>query len=210
MRARLGKAALLLVLSCAPVRAEDITLLALGDSLTQGYGLPEEAGFVPQMQGWLRDHGAAVRVINAGVSGDTTAGGAARVGWSLSEDVDAMILALGANDMLRGIDPRISRENLAEILQVAQDADLPVLLIGFQAPGNLGEDYRREFDAIYPDLAAQFEVAFAPNFFAGLADLGPADWPSYFQPDRIHPNAKGVALITAALGPAVLELMSEE
>ena len=101
-------------------RAEPVTIAALGDSLTQGYGLPQEAGFVPQLQDWLRAEGADVVLINAGVSGDTTAGGAARVDWTLTPEVDAMIVALGGNDLLRGIDPGVSRENLDKILAVAE------------------------------------------------------------------------------------------
>ena len=201
-----GKVAAGFLLLASPVCAGDVTVLALGDSLTQGFGLPAEEGFVPQMQAWLRGQGAEVTVINGGVSGDTTSGGAARIEWSLTDDVDAVIVALGANDMLRGIDPAVSRANLTKILQVATERPVEVLLVGLKAPGNFGPDYKAEFDAIFPDLAAEFGVAHAENFFAGLEGIDATEWPSYFQPDAIHPNAKGVARIVEKLGPEVLRL----
>ncbi len=205
-----GKAVALFLLLAGPTWSEEFTVLALGDSLTQGYGLVEEEGFVPQLQSWLDGQGADVVLINGGVSGDTTAGGAARADWSLTPEVDAMILALGANDMLRGIDPAISRANLAKILQVASGKNIKVLLVGFRAPGNYGPEFKVEFDAIYPDLAAQFGVGHAEDFFAGLVGVTPEDWQVFFQPDGIHPNAEGVARIVANLGPAVLRLVPEE
>lgn len=187
--------------------AEPIVIAALGDSLTQGYGLPEQDGFVPQLQRWLLDQGADIRLINAGVSGDTTAGGAARVDWTLTPEVDGMIIALGGNDLLRGIDPDVSRTNLDAILSAANGAGVEVLLIGMQAPGNYGADYKQRFDAIYPELAQQFGALYAESFFAGLAAEGnPAVARQYMQPDGIHPNAQGVSLIVDALGPVVLEL----
>ena len=114
--------------------AEPVTIAALGDSLTQGFGLVPEAGFVPQLEAWLKDAGADVALINAGVSGDTTAGGLSRVGWTLTPEVDAMIVALGGNDLLRGIDPAASRANLDGILAAAAEADVPVLLVGIESP----------------------------------------------------------------------------
>ena len=201
----------LLVCLCVPwAAAAEVTIAALGDSLTQGYGLPEGEGFVPQLQGWLTDHGADARLINAGVSGDTTAGGAARVGWTLTPEVDAMIVTLGGNDLLRGIDPDVVRGNLETILQAAQQAGVAVLLIGMPAPGNYGPDYKAGFDAIYPDLAAQYGTLYADSFFAGLEGLraDPAALGRYMQPDGIHPSAEGVARIVAALGPKVLELVA--
>jgi len=188
--------------------AEQVVIAALGDSLTQGYGLIEQDGFVPQLTRWLQDHGVDARVINAGVSGDTTAGGAARVDWTLTPDVDAMIVALGGNDLLRGIDPQVSRGNIERILQAAQAAGVPVLLIGMQAPGNYGADYKAAFDAIYPDLAREYGTVFAPSFFAGLGVEGdPEAARKYMQLDGIHPNSQGVARIVEALGPAVLQLV---
>ena len=121
--------ALVLVLS-GPALAEPLVIAALGDSLTQGYGLPAEDGFVPQLQNWLDQNGADVTVINAGVSGDTTAGGLARVAWTMTPEVDGMIVTLGGNDLLRGIDPAVSRANLDGIMKAAQDAEVEVLLVG--------------------------------------------------------------------------------
>lgn len=190
--------------------AEQVVIAALGDSLTQGYGLMEENGFVPQLGRWLHAQGADVRVINAGVSGDTTAGGAARVDWTLTPDVDGMIVALGGNDVLRGIDPAVSKANLRKILDVARDANVPVLLIGMQAPGNYGADYKQAFDGMYPDLANEFDVLFAASFFEGLAAGGdPGAVSQFMQPDGIHPNADGVAKIVESLGPSVLKLVDQ-
>ncbi|WP_425084254.1 arylesterase [Ruegeria profundi] len=188
--------------------AEPVVIAALGDSLTQGYGLVEQDGFVPQLERWLQVNGAEVRLINAGVSGDTTAGGASRVEWTLTPDVDAMIVALGGNDLLRGLDPDLSRANLTAILSAAETNDVDVLLIGMQAPSNYGPDYKQAFDTIYPDLAEQFDVLYAESFFDGLASGGdPNAVSQYMQPDGIHPNAQGVAQIVEALGPSVLELV---
>lgn len=190
-------------------QADEVVIAALGDSLTQGYGLVEAEGFVPQLQGWLDAQGVDARLINAGVSGDTTAGGLSRAAWTMTPDVDAMIVALGGNDLLRGIDPGVSRANLDGILQAAQAADVAVLLVGMEAPGNYGPDYKLAFDALYPELAETYGSVFAPSFFEGLAveEGDPASVRAYMQPDGIHPNAEGVARIVAGLGPAVLELM---
>ncbi|WP_366142882.1 arylesterase [Pseudooceanicola sp.] len=184
-------------------------MLALGDSLTAGYGLPAEDGLVPQLEAWLRARGGDVRVINAGVSGDTTRGGLARVDWSLTPEVDAMIVALGGNDMLRGMDPAASRANLDGILAVAAARDLPVLLVGLPGPSNYGPDYKAAFDGIYPELAEKWGTLLAPNFFAGLAAEGdPAAVRKLMQADGLHPSKQGVALIVAALGPKVEALVA--
>jgi acyl-CoA thioesterase-1 len=184
-------------------------ILALGDSLTQGYGLIEQEGFVPQMRAWLAERGHEVRLVNGGVSGDTTAGGLARVGWSLTPEIDAMIVALGGNDVLRGLPPEAARDNLAGILDAAAEADVEVLLVGMEAPGNYGPEYKAAFDAIYPGLAERYDVLLAPTFFEGLqgegATLGEVG--AYMQSDGIHPNAEGVARIVEALGPRVEALI---
>mgnify|MGYP003885766099 CR=1 FL=1 len=199
----------LLVLAGFAASAGQVTVAALGDSLTQGYGLPQGDGFVPQLDRWLRTNGAEVALINAGVSGDTTAGGAARVGWTLTPDVDAMIVTLGGNDLLRGIDPAVARGNLETILKAAQDAGVAVLLIGMQAPGNYGPDYKAAFDAIYPELATAYDTLLADSFFGGLAAAdNPAAAAQYMQADGIHPNAEGVRRIVETLGPRVLELIA--
>ncbi|WP_316014226.1 arylesterase [Roseobacter sp. HKCCA0434] len=186
-------------------QAEQITIAALGDSLTQGYGLPVDEGLVPQLQAWLVAEGEDVEVLNAGVSGDTTAGGLSRIDWTLTPEVDALIVALGGNDLLRGIDPEVSRANLDGILQAA--GDLPVLLVGMEAPGNYGPDYKAAFDAMYPELAAEYDALLADSFFEGLEAEALDDAASLMQPDGIHPNAEGVARIVAVLGPQVQELI---
>lgn len=208
-RALWGKVTAAFLCLATPVCAEEVTILMLGDSLTQGFGLPADQGLVPQLQGWLRDQGAEVALINAGVSGDTTAGGAARVAWSLTPEVDAMVLALGANDMLRGLDPAVSRENLSRILEVAAAKEVDVLLVGVEAPANLGPDYKAEFDAMFPALAEAFDVPYAGSIFGGFEGLAPAEWATYLQPDGLHPNAEGVARMVTHLGPSVLRLAQD-
>lgn len=190
--------------------AGPVTIAALGDSLTQGYGLLQQDGMVPQLESWLRAQGADVVVINAGVSGDTTAGGASRVEWTLTPEVDGLIVTLGGNDLLRGIDPAASRANLDHILQTASAADVDVLLIGMQAPGNFGPEYKADFDAMYPELAEQYGTVFLESYFTGISGSSndPAVMRPFMQSDGIHPNAKGVIRIVETIGPAVLELVA--
>ncbi|MEO0403154.1 MAG: arylesterase, partial [Pseudomonadota bacterium] len=166
--------------------------------------------FVPQLEEWLQDQGRDVAVINAGVSGDTTAGGFSRVDWTLTPEVDALIVTLGGNDLLRGIDPGVSRANLEGILSAATGADVEVLLVGMQAPGNYGPDYKAAFDRMYPDLSAAYGTLYAESFFEGLGGAGtdPAAISAFMQPDGIHPNADGVARIVEGLGPFVLDLVN--
>ncbi len=187
----------------------DKTVIAFGDSLTQGFGLPEAQGFVPQLQAWLADQGQPVRVVNAGVSGDTTAGGAARIAWTLAEPADLVIVALGGNDVLRGLDPGQARANLTMILQTLQGAGVPAMLVGMRAPGNFGADYQAQFDAIYPDLAAQFDVPLYPFFLAALEGDAPTDILAYLQPDGLHPTGDGVARIVADMGPVVQAALAD-
>jgi acyl-CoA thioesterase-1 len=188
--------------------------VALGDSLTAGYGLADQTqGLVPQLEGWLKARGADVVVQNAGVSGDTTAGGLARVGWALGPEADALIVALGGNDLLRGIDPAESRQNLEAILQEADVRELPVLLVGLKAGMNYGPEYKADFDGMYPELASQYEAVLAEDFFAGLRAAGadpsdPASLTAFMQPDGIHPNPEGVRLIVEGLGPKVEDLLA--
>lgn len=189
--------------------AEDVTIAALGDSLTQGYGLPVEEGFVAKLQAWLDAQEADAVLINAGVSGDTTAGGLSRIAWTLTDDVDALIVALGGNDMLRGIDPGAARSNLDGILAYAKGQGVPVLLVGMDAPANYGPDYKQAFDAMYPELAAQYGALHHPNFLGALAALNDRAEALrlYMQSDGIHPNGAGVDLIVGDIGPPVLELV---
>jgi len=193
--------------------AEPVTLVALGDSLTAGYGLDDQAdGLVPQLEGWLTARGLDVVVQNAGVSGDTTAGGLARVGWALGPEADALMVTLGGNDLLRGIDPAESRRNLEAILKEAAARDLPVLLVGMKASANYGPAYKTAFDGMYGDLATAYDTVLAEDFFAGLRASGadpsdPASLSAYMQADGIHPNPVGVKLIVEELGPKVEELL---
>ena len=190
--------------------AQTVTIAALGDSLTQGYGLQVEDGFVPQLQNWLTAQGADVAMINAGVSGDTTAGGLSRAAWTLTPDVDAMIVTLGGNDLLRGLDPANSRANMDGILAAAQDAGAAVLVIGMQAPGNYGPEYKASFDAIYPELSETYGALYLESFFEGLGGAGvdPATLTDFMQADGIHPNPQGVKRIVEGIGPKVMELIA--
>ncbi|WP_420568316.1 arylesterase [Thalassovita sp.] len=201
--------ALLSVVMLLPVAASAQTkaIMAFGDSLTAGYGLMDHEGLVPQLRDWLAAQGQEVRVINAGVSGDTTAGGLARLEWSLTPDIGGIMVTLGGNDMLRGIDPASARENLRGILQIASDNGLAILVVGMPGPVNYGADYKQEFEAMYPELATEFGALFAPSFFAGLGEGTPAELQPLFQPDGIHPNATGVGMIVQELGPHVLKLI---
>ncbi len=194
----------------SPAFAETMTIVALGDSLTAGYGLPAEQGLVPQLQAFLTAKGADATIVNAGVSGDTTAGGLSRLDWSLTPETDALMVTLGGNDMLRGLPPEQARANLTAIMEGAKAKGLPVLLVGMRAPGNYGADYKTSFDAIYPDLATQYAALLYPGFFDALTNgnADPAAAAAFMQADGIHPTAEGVALIVQGLGPKVLELVA--
>ncbi len=194
------------VLTTGYAAADEIVIAALGDSLTAGYGVAQGDGFVPQMDAWLEAQGLQVDLRNAGVSGDTTAGGLSRVDWTLTPDVDGMIVTLGGNDYLRGIDPAVSRANLRGVLEAAEAKGVDVMMVGLRAGGNYGLDYKTEFEAMYSDLSAEFDVPLFPSFFQGLqAAAGMQDGLAEFmQRDGIHPNAEGVRVIVAAMGPDVL------
>lgn len=199
----------MLIAGVSMASAEPVRLVALGDSLTQGYGLPAEDGFVPQLQAWLTEQGMEVEVINAGVSGDTTAGGLARMDWTLSEPVDAMLVALGGNDLLRGLDPASSRANLDAILSRLEEEGIPAMLAGLPAPGNFGPDFRRAFEGMFTELAIDYNVPLYPNFLQPMSDKSDAgmSFADLMQDDRIHPNAGGVALIVEGIGPHVLQFL---
>ena len=199
-RALLAAAGLALAPSIA--QAAPLKLLAYGDSLIHGYGLGPAEVFPAQLEQALRTAGREVTVINGGNSGDTTAAGLARVDWTLAERPDAVLLLLGANDFLRGLDPKETAANLRALLQRFQAEGLPVLLAGMLAPQNLGADYAAEFDAIYPTLATEFDALLYPFFLEGVA-LDPA----LNQPDGIHPNAAGVAVIVGRILPSVEALL---
>ena len=199
-----------LLLAGRVAAADPVTILALGDSLTAGYGLAPEQGFVPQLQDWLGAQGQDVVVLNGGVSGDTTAAALARLDWALSPEVDAMIVTLGGNDVLRGLDPGEAKANLDAILSRADALGLPVLLVGMQAAGNYGQGYKTAFDGMYPALAEAHGALLAPSFFAGLGAGGdPAAARGLMQADGLHPNPDGVKKIVAALGPYVEQLIQK-
>jgi acyl-CoA thioesterase I len=188
----------------APACAQTpIRVVALGDSLTAGYGLPDKDGFVPQLQAALTAKGVAANVQNAGVSGDTASDGLARLDWSVPDGTDAVILELGANDMLRGINPDVTRKALDAILSRLTQRHIAVLLCGMRAAPNLGPDYVQEFERIYPDLAAKYGVPLYPFFLDGVA----AD-PKLTQHDGLHPNAAGVGIIVGRILPKVQELIA--
>ena len=181
-----------------------IVITMLGDSLTAGYGLPIGEGLTDQLQTALNektDKKINIRIINAGVSGDTTAGGLARFDWSIPSETDALIIALGGNDALRGVPPESSGKNIEAMIIKAHQTGISVLLAGMAAPRNMGEDYVQKFDAIYPYLAGKYDVVFMPFLLEGVA----AD-PALNQPDLIHPNQEGVAIMVSKLLPHINRL----
>jgi acyl-CoA thioesterase I len=180
-----------------------INIVAFGDSLTAGYGLSINDAFPAQLQRALNAKGVAVKVVNAGVSGDTTVGGLSRLDWSVPDGTDAVILELGANDALRGFDPAITRKTLDTMLRRFQERKIPVLLCGMVAPPNLGAEYGRAFNSIYPDLAVQTGAMLYPFFLTGVA----AD-PKLNQGDGLHPTAAGVAVIVERILPQVEQLIA--
>lgn len=210
-------AALACIFYISPVISDDSTgqmaeqtefrLMVFGDSLVAGYGLDQSDSFPAQLEARLQATGASVQVLNAGVSGDTTAGGLARLDWALADRPDAVMVVLGGNDMLRGLEPSASRDNLDQILNRLTKLDIPVLLCGMLAPANLGADYQAEFDSLYPHLAQKYsqshDVLFYPFFLEGVA-LNPA----LNQPDGLHPNKQGVAHIISSMTPIVRQLLS--
>lgn len=203
MRYLVNAVAILFVMSLPARAADNVHILALGDSLTAGYGMDQSEAFPVQLQAALNRAGHDVRVINAGVSGDTSAGGRSRLEWLLAPNVSGVIVELGANDGLRGVDPAQTLENLDWILGALNKRGIPVLLTGMMAPPNLGKDYGAEFNTIYPTLAAKYNVLYDPFFLEGVAAI-----PELNQKDGLHPNADGVAIIVKRLVPKVIELIA--
>lgn len=191
----------LLLLVSSPAEAE-IRILVLGDSLTAGYGLPLDQAFPAQLEAVLGQRGHSIKVINAGISGDTSAGGAARLAWSLSDQPDIIIIELGANDALRGLSPQQTEANLTAIIEQVKQKNIVALLTGMKAPRNLGASYYNSFDRLYPALAKQFTVAFYPFFLEGVAGV-----PDLNQSDGIHPNPAGVKVIVKGILPLVEGLL---
>jgi acyl-CoA thioesterase-1 len=189
---------LALVLLVSPAQAAQKSLLVFGDSLMAGLGLSQEESFVGQLQAALAKDGRDIRVINGGASGDTTATGLSRLDWALGDKPDAAILELGANDMLQGIDPATVRANLSAMLDKFAAAKVPVLLVGMKANRALGPDYVGAFDAIYPELAKNYDVQLYPFYLEGVA----LD-PKLNQSDMLHPNAEGLKVILGKMLPVV-------
>jgi len=191
-----------LMVAATAARAEPVTIVVLGDSLTAGHGLDADDAFPAKLQVALAARDVDAVVINSGVSGDTSAGGLSRLAWSMGDAPDLAIIELGANDALRGLAPDATYENLSAILQWLDDQGIPGLLAGMLAPPNLGEDYGRAFNAIFPALAAAHGVPLYPFFLAGV--IGE---PTLLQDDGMHPTAKGVELIAAGILPFVVQAL---
>lgn len=179
-------------------------VLAFGDSLTAGFGLPPDAAFPVRLAARLKRDGYAVDVANGGVSGDTTSGGLARLDWALANHPDIVLLELGANDALRGIDPKLTQSNLDAMLARLTSSHIKVLLIGMKAPGNWGPDYQNSFDAIYPALARKYGVALYPFFLDGIALDATLN-----QADGLHPNNDGVEVIVTRIAPVVERMLAK-
>ena len=190
--------------SASRANARPLTLVALGDSLTAGYLLPHDKGFVPVLERELNARGHHVSLINGGVSGDTTADGLARLDWTIPDNIDGVIVEFGANDMLRGLDPAIPRANLRDILMRLKSRKLAVFLIGMKAQRNFGPAYVADFDAIYPDLAKEFSLPLYPFFLADVAGD-----PKLSLPDGLHPNALGVEKMVADILPQFEEFLAK-
>ena len=196
--------AIVFLMLCSAKAADSARLLALGDSLSAGYGLPREDSFPSQLERTLLNQGISVTVTNGGVSGDTSAGGLSRLNWLLSEEFDGVIVELGANDGLRGLEPKETKNNLDAILYLLKQKNIAVLLTGMQAPPNLGAQYGKEFKAVFSHLAAKHDVVFYPFFLKGVATVE-----SLNQSDMIHPNSKGVEVIVKNIFPYVLEMLRD-
>ena len=193
-----------MLLSPAAASARAIKLLVFGDSLAAGYGLPQPDGFQAQLGQALRADGYDVQILDGGVSGDTTAGGLARLDWALADKPDAVLVELGGNDGLRGTDPKEMQSNLTKILDKLQAAHLPTLLSGMVAPPNLGAPYEREFVGVFTTLGKRPGLVYDPFFLEGVAGD-----PALNQADHIHPNATGVKQVVARIKPVVEQLLKE-
>ena len=198
----LAAAGLYLMIGDMPAKAHIPVILDFGDSLTAGYGLAPEQAFPARLEAVLRLQGIEVRVVNGGVSGDTTAGGLARLDWALADKPDLVILALGANDALRGIDPATVRDNLDKMIGKIEANGAKMLLIGTLAPPNWGAEYENAFDRIFPELAKVHDVPLYRFFLDGVAMK-----PELNQPDGLHPNERGVAVLVDRLAPVVARLV---
>lgn len=188
--------------------AAPLRIVVFGDSLTQGYGLPPDQGFVPELQRWLNARGAEVQLVNAGLSGDTTYGGRVRIGWALRGGADAVIVELGGNDMLMGFAPAQAERNLGAIVKVAQQGGRPVLVLGIHPFGG-PEARRAAWQAIWPRIAARHGVRLVADIYAGIRATPAAARRQLLQPDRLHASQAGVATMVALAGPPVLDMVAE-
>ena len=179
-----------------------IKILAIGDSLTAGYGLPQQDAFPVQLEAALNREGLDVKIENAGVSGDTSTGGLQRLDWALAGGADYVLLELGANDALRGIDPAITRKNLDQIIAKIKAMNIPIFFTGMKAPPNMGQNYQAEFDSIFPALAQKHDVTLYPFFLEGVAAISELN-----QDDAIHPNKAGVAIIVDNMLPSLIKFL---
>ena len=195
----------LLGASFKSAHADSPQLMVFGDSLVAGYGLPAEEGFTRQLQDRLTAQGVEIKILNAGVSGDTTAGGLARLEWALAEQPDYVMIVLGGNDLLRGLDPSATRRNLDQILSKLAARGIKTFLCGMLAPVNLGAEYGAEFNSVYPDLAQKYDLAFYPFFLQDVALV-----PRFNQRDGLHPNAEGVAKIIDGMMPLLQKFLSKK
>lgn len=193
-----------LLLSVQVAFAKPITLLALGDSLTSGLGLAANEAFPAKLEAALRSHYPGLKIINGGVSGDTAADGLARLDWALTDDVGGLIVGLGANDALRGLDAAQTETALSAIMVKARQKNLPVLILGMKSPPNMGPDYVARFDGLYPRLAEKYQASLYPFYLDGVAANA-----SLNQADGIHPNGQGVDVIVSKVMPKVEELIGK-
>lgn len=201
---KLAAKVLFAVMIASAAQARTVKLLVFGDSLAAGYGLPHEQAFQAQLEDALRQDGFDIAILDGGVSGDTTAGGRARLDWALADKPDAVLVELGGNDALRGTDPTDTQANLAAILDTLQQQHIPVLLSGMVAPPNLGAAYGKQFAAVFDELGRRPGVLYDKFFLQGVAGD-----PALNQPDHIHPNADGVKRVVARIKPAVEKLLRE-
>ena len=190
--------AIMAALAVAPAAADPVSIVGMGDSLMAGYELGPGEPFAAKLQDALKKNGYDATVTNAGVSGDTTSDGQARLDWSVPDGTDLVILELGSNDMLRGIDPALTKKNLEAMIERLRARDIKVVLFGMKAAPNLGPDYQKAFDTIYPDLADKYSLPLYPFFLDGVVGH-----PDLQLDDRMHPNAKGVDRIVSGALPIV-------
>ena len=195
---------LLFVFSSFAHADSPIRILMLGDSLTQGYGLEEKKGLVPKLQNWLSTNNVEVLLINGGVSGDTTLGGFERLDWLLTPNINGVVVALGGNDLLRGFDPKFTKNNLQAIFKNLKSKGINSVIVGTISPINYGPQFKKEYDAIYPSLAREYNLSYIDSLFSPLIDKKTREISvNLLQADGIHPNEKGVEAIVNYIGPVI-------